>query len=179
LSGDDEFYQQYLAPLESRMLRSVHRLLRDPELARDALQDALVRIWRSRDVVLRHPRPDALLLRICINAAFDALRHAGRRNATNAAAFFEAHARAPGCGPEAILEDRERREAVLAALARLPRQQALAVLLHLVQEQPYAEVAEIMGCSQVTARIHVMRARHRLRRLLAPWAPPTGEGEGR
>ena len=177
MSCDDGFYDLYLAPLESRMLRTVHRVLRDPDAARDALQDALVRIWQRRDVVRRHPRPEALLLRICLHAAVDAVRREARRRETTDVGALEERTGEPGGGPLASLADRERRQAVLAAIARLPHQQALAVLMRIVEEQPYARVAQVLGCSPITARIHVMRARSRLRRLLAPKGPG-GTGRG-
>lgn len=170
MSCDDGFYDLYLAPLEGRMLRTVHRVLRDPDAARDALQDALVRIWQRRGAVRRHPNPEALLLRICLHAAIDAIRRQGRRP-EKSGVDLPARAAGPGRGPEASLADRERRQAVLEAIAQLPHQQALAILLRIVEEQPYAEVAEGLGCSPITARIHVMRARSRLSRLLAHLAP--------
>jgi DNA-directed RNA polymerase specialized sigma24 family protein len=43
--------------------------------------------------------------------------------------------------------------------------------MRVVEEQPYAVVARALGCAEITARIHVMRGRSRLRRLLAPLAP--------
>ena len=161
------------------MLRSIRRVLRDPDAAQDALQDALVRIWGCREVVRRHPHPEALLLRIGLNAALDVVRREGRRRETKGGVALEEHAAATGPGPEASLADRERGEAILAAIARLPHQQALAVLTRIVQEQPYWEVAQVLGCSAVTARIHVMRGRSRLCRLLAPWAPAPGGGGSR
>lgn len=170
MSCDDGFYDLYLAPIENRMLRTVHRLLRDPDAARDALQDALVRIWQRREAVRRHPNPEALVLRICLHAAVDAIRRRGRRPET-AGVALEERAGEPGRGPEASLANREQREAVLAAIAHLPHQQALAILMRIVEEQPYPEVAQALGCSPITARIHVMRARSRLSRLLADLAP--------
>jgi RNA polymerase sigma-70 factor (ECF subfamily) len=175
LVGDDCFYERHLAPLERRMLRTVHRVLHDPDAARDALQDALVRIWERRHVVETHPHAEALVLRICLHAAIDALRRLGRRRETTGLAM-EGLPAATGRGPDASHEHDEQRAAVLAAIAELPRQQALAVVLRLVEERPYPEVAQVMGCSPVTARIHVMRGRSQLRRLLAPLVPSSTEG---
>lgn len=179
MTGDDPFYDRYLAPLERRMLQTVQRVLRDREAARDALQDALVRIWERRGVVAEHPHPQALLLRICYHAAIDALRRRCRQRETTGLALDEWLA-APDRGPQTACDHEERRRAVLAGIAQLPQQQALAVLLRSLEERPYAEVARVMGCSPVTARIHAMRARSRLRRLLSHLAGGTAtEGEPR
>ena len=69
----------------------------------------------------------------------------------------------------------ETRAAVLAAINRLGRHQATAVLLHVVNEEPYEAVAAALGCSQATARVHVLRARQKLRRWLAGLRPASRE----
>jgi len=170
LEDDDRFYERYVEPFETRMLRAVRRVVRDPELARDAVQDAVVRLWQHRDRVRRHPNPEALVLRVGLHSAIDAVRRGLRRRETGDAAL-EARPAPAGGGPGESVERREQHEAVVGALARLPRQQALAVLMHVVEEQPYAAVARALGCAEITARVHVMRGRARLRRVLAPLAP--------
>ncbi|MBZ5544338.1 MAG: hypothetical protein LAO07_11760, partial [Acidobacteriia bacterium] len=64
-------YERLIAPIEDRMIRSVWRIVRDPTDAEDALQDALLTVWKRWGPVRRHPNPHALALRICINAAHD------------------------------------------------------------------------------------------------------------
>lgn len=159
------------------MLRTVGRVVRDPDAARDALQDALVRLWQRRHVVRSHPNPEALVLRVCLHAAIDQTRRRLRRKETSAAPL-ELQAGGPGHGPSDALERREQREAVLEAIAQLPPRQALAVLMRVVEEQPYAVIASALCCAEITARIHLMRGRARLGRLLAHLAPDQGRKGG-
>jgi len=174
--GEDEaFYEEYLAPLETRMLRTVWRVVHDEEMARDALQDALVVVWRRRERVRSHPNPEALILRIAIHAALDAVRKALRRRAP--VELPAALTASPSPGPTAALDSRELREQVLAAVGRLPAKQATAVLMRVLEERPYRAIAEALECGEVTARIHVMRGRARLGRLLAHLAPSRRGGE--
>jgi RNA polymerase sigma factor (sigma-70 family) len=170
LDDDGAFYERYLEPLEGRMLRTVRRVVRDPDLARDALQDAVVRLWQHRERLRRHPNPEALVVRVCFHAAIDVVRRGERRRETGGV-DLEGRPAAPGRGPGEALEEREQHEAVVRAIAALPRRQALAVLMRVVEEQPYAVVARALGCAEITARIHVMRGRSRLRRVLAPLVP--------
>jgi len=53
-----------------------------------------------------------------------------------------------------------------AVLARLPRAQRVAVVLHYLEDRPVADVASVLGCAEATARVHLFRARQRLGRLL-------------
>ena len=63
--------------------------------------------------------------------------------------------------------DAERlRPALDSALAQLPASQRDAVELRVVHALSYAEVASSLGCSEVAARIRVMRALDSLSRLL-------------
>lgn len=71
---DEALYDQLIAPMESRMMRTIWRVVRQSEIAEDTLQDALTIIWRKRDRVRRHPNPQALILKICLNCAHDSLR---------------------------------------------------------------------------------------------------------
>ena len=166
--GDDTFYDTYLAPLETRMLRTAWRITRDPDRARDALQDAMARIWTHRKRVRAHPNPGALVLRIAIHAAIDVLRRERRRRRAEGSAAASSWR---AIAPAAAAEQREARAMVLEAVARLPRKQAVAVTLRVLEEQPYGTIAAALGCAEATARVHVLRAREKLRHLLRALAP--------
>jgi RNA polymerase sigma-70 factor (ECF subfamily) len=170
----DSFYETYLAPLETRMLRTAWRIAGDPDRARDALQDAMARVWAQRDRVRAHPNPGALVLRITIHAAIDGLRRERRRlRAEDSAGGAARRASAPA-GPAAAAERSEVRALVREAVARLPEKQAAAVTLRVLEEQPYDAIAAALGCAEPTARVHVLRGREKLARLLRALAPPAG-----
>jgi RNA polymerase sigma factor (sigma-70 family) len=172
-SGDDVFYDAYLAPLEARMLRVAWRITRDPDRARDALQDAMARIWKNRERVRSHPNPAALLLRITIQAAMDVRRREDRWWR----AVGPATPRAAGAGgevdPSTTAERREARDLVLDAIARLPAKQAAAVTMRVMEDAPYEAIAAALGCAEPTARVHVLRGREKLKHLLHALAPVT------
>jgi len=170
-------YERLVPPLKERMMRAVWRVTRDPALAEDAFQEALVTTWRKLPEIVAHPNPPALVMRICLNAAVDQLRGRGRRQRLWAP--LEGHGTpADAATPETALEERELRESVLTALARLKGRQATALLMRAVDEQPYSVIADALGCSEPTARVHVQRARDKLRGWLGRLQPPRG-GEGR
>jgi RNA polymerase sigma-70 factor (ECF subfamily) len=164
-------YNGLVRPMESRMMRSIWRIVRQREAAEDALQDALAVIWKKRDTVARHPNPQALILRISIDAAYDTVRKNRRRLSHEIAGLPDGAADDLAAPVTKESEDRSLRAAILEAIGRLPRQQATAVLLHIVEEQPYEEIARGMGCSETTVRVHVMRGRAALARRLARQRP--------
>jgi RNA polymerase sigma-70 factor (ECF subfamily) len=164
-------YNSLVRPMESRMMRSIWRIVREREAAEDALQDALAVIWKKRDAVARHPNPQALILRISIAAAYDAVRKNRRRLCHEISSLpgEPADDSAAPVGKES--EDRSLRAAILAAIGRLPKRQATAILLRIIEEQSYEEIARAMDCSETTVRVHVLRARAALARRLAGLRP--------
>ena len=155
------------------MLRIAWRVTREPDRARDALQDAMARIWTHRERVRAHPNPGALVLRIAIHAAIDVLRRERRRRRAEESAAPAAWRASPQAGPAAEAERNEVRGLVLDAVARLPEKQAAAVTLRVLEEQSYEAIAAALGCAESTARVHVLRGREKLKHLLRVLAPAT------
>ena len=168
---DDGEFERLVQPIEDRMIRTVWRILRNPDDASEAFQDALAKVWQRFRRVRRHPNPHALILRICVNAAYDSLR---RRIRGEQRVDGQANPDSlPASDPPAwkALSMEERRTEVLSAVGRLPRRQAEAILMRLAQEQSYADIALALGCSEPTVRTHVARGRARLSEMLAHLAP--------
>jgi RNA polymerase sigma-70 factor (ECF subfamily) len=158
-------YRRLIAPIERRMMRALWRIVRDQSDAEDAMQNALIVIWKQWDKVVAHPNTQALVLTIAINAGYDMLRRRCRfawwhKNELSndipdeAASAFE------------TLSSGEQCRAVMNAIARLSLNQGRAILMHVVEDMSYGDIAAAMNCSEVTVRKHVARARARLREML-------------
>jgi RNA polymerase sigma-70 factor (ECF subfamily) len=171
-------YERLIAPIEARMIRTIWGVVRDQDDAQDALQDALTVIWRRWDRLLTHPNPEALVLRICINAAHDALRR--KRRHLRWLATEKAPVEPVDPAPSALqaVASAEAEVRVRRAIASLSRNQAAAIIMHAVGGVPYEGVAAAMHCREVTVRTHVARARAKLRALLADLVPSAGAQEG-
>ncbi len=174
MGTQEENYDRLIRPIEDLMMRSIWRITQNADDAEEALQEALTSIWRRLDRIRGHENPQALILRICLNAAYDVLRRKKRRKRWEQDERVAAAENAPGL--DAVLEARERECAIFRAIGQLSRNQALAVTLRLVQEQPYEAIARVLGCKNTTARKHVERGRARLCELLAPLAPRLNKG---
>jgi RNA polymerase sigma-70 factor (ECF subfamily) len=148
-------------------MRSAWRIVRHPDLAEDALQETLLIVWKKFERVERHPNPQALILKIGLDAAYDALRKQERRRRREEPFPALELPMPAGRTGAAVLEKKEIEEEVLAAIARLPRKQATAVLMRVVQDQPYPAIAQALGCRETTVRIHVSQGRARLSRELS------------
>ncbi len=167
-------YEALVRPLEDRMMRSIWRIVRDRDACEDALQDALAVIWKKRDAVARHPKPEALILKIAISSAIDAVRKISRRLRHETAGLPEHMADDSASPVTKEIEDRDLRAAIFRAIGRLPARQAAAVLLHIVEDLPYEDIAKAQGCSESTVRVNVMKGRARLAMILTAERPGLG-----
>ncbi len=120
------------------LIRSIYLIVRDREQARD---------------IARYERPDAWVRRVAIRMAVRAIRRERLRRRLE----YESDLAQPS-GPLDL--------DVLRAVAKLPGAQRAAVVLFYLEDRPVAEIAEILACSEVTAKVHLHRARKRLAQLL-------------
>jgi RNA polymerase sigma factor (sigma-70 family) len=126
-------------------------------------------------MVRRHPNPQALILKICLNAAYDSLRRRRRSMRLEEISILSNTPGPSDQGAMRTLASKETGAQVLQAIGRLPRKQALAVLMRIIQEESFDVIARTLGCSEVTARIHVSKGRARLQRWLAHLDPSAGK----
>jgi RNA polymerase sigma-70 factor (ECF subfamily) len=149
------------------MLRSIWRITRVAEDAEDALQESLTIIWKRRARIARHPRPRALILRICVNCACDVLRARLRHKSREQALVDPDALQAKDGHAQQRLNNQELHDDISRALLRLPIRQATAVVMRYILELSYEEIGDALDCSPSTARVHVDRARKKLSTLLA------------
>ena len=165
----DQLYTDLIGPVEGRMKSVVAGIVSDPDDAADAFQNALIYIWKHLRKIHRHPNPHGYLIRVCISSAYDVLRRSARRR--------EREVADPGLielAPDTAAEsggipgaDRDVLPLIREGISTLPRKQAQAVLLRLLEEEPFDAIGRVLGCSEVTARSHVSKGLARLREHLA------------
>jgi RNA polymerase sigma factor (sigma-70 family) len=168
VTDDRAIYDELIAPMETKMMRSIWRILHNADLAEDCLQDALFVIWKKRLLVRRHPNPPALILKICLDTAYDLLRRQKRmRPWVNLSRLGDIPA-PPIYFADQGLKERELEEHVQRAISRLPRKRALAVMMRIIHREPFETIAQALNCSEVTARIHTSKGCSQLRKWLSP-----------
>lgn len=145
-------------------LRTAAALMRSREEAADVAQDVAVDVLRSL-TSLREPAAfDAWVHRITVRHALRRLRKERRaREAESPLALLadEAHPEAlPGFDVDAELAARQ---ALVAALSRLPARQRVALALRYVHDLSDAEIAAALRCRPGTVHALLSRGRQALR----------------
>jgi RNA polymerase sigma-70 factor (ECF subfamily) len=168
-----EEFDQIVAPVERQMMQTVWHVLGNVHDAEDALQDALTIIVKRWKRVAQHINPRALIVKICAECAYDHLRRKLRETRRHQR-LDDLDETSCDRGPAEELSQQELRLQIMSAISKLSRNQAVAFLLRNIQEQSYDDIAAALGCSVVTARKHVGRARQRLSVFLHQLAPHKG-----
>jgi RNA polymerase sigma-70 factor (ECF subfamily) len=159
--GDHDAFAS-LAGASCARLEAVARLiLRDRDLAQDAIQEALFKAWRDLPGLRDPDRLDAWLYRLTINACLDVARHRGRRRP------FEVQL--PSIDPPTATDlagqvaNRDRLE---RGFRRLGVDQRAILVLHYYIGLPMPAMAETLGIPLGTAQSRLHRALSALRAAL-------------
>jgi RNA polymerase sigma-70 factor (ECF subfamily) len=144
-----------------------YHVLQHREDAEDAVQQAFMAALARLDTFDATRPFGPWMSRVVLNHARSA-RRARTRLVRGWIEPVETIETSPALGPDRFAERSEIRERVREAIALLPERQRLAVQLIDIEGYAPADVAAILELSPVTVRWHLMAARRKLRRLLAP-----------
>jgi len=160
--GDDEAFMRLLKHYDRRLRALALRLLRDPDLMDDALQDAALRAYRALPGFRGESAVGTWLHRIAYCACLDCLRRERRFQVFSGADVLADAACADADPCELVTRWSE----LEAALDRLPvEQRALVVLVHHCGYD-YRSAGAVVGVPEGTVASRLAVARVRLRRLL-------------
>ena len=156
-SGDQEAFADLVHQVSDTLLGVARRILRDPSLAEDVLQNALVTIWRKLPHLREADRFEGWAFRILVHACYAE----APRNRRWASAIRVLHADvASDVDDIQMITDRDELE---QAFRRLPLDQRAVFVLHHHVGLPLVAVAETLGIPDGTARSRLHYATRALR----------------
>lgn len=161
VAGDARALDALLARHYDRVHLICRRVLRDPQDAADARQEAMLSI--ARNIRSFEGRNDfgAWVYRIATNAAIDLHRRAYRREETTDRLSQIVN---PSSGTSTVVRTRLD---VDAALQELPEEYREAVVLREIGDLEYADIAAILEIPVGTVRSRIARGREMLARILS------------
>ncbi len=178
-AGDHDAFRMLVERYQGRAYGLALRVLRDEEQAKDAVQDAFLKVYRSLDRFEGRAGFYTWLYRIVMNQCLDRKRRdksdrevewndesaAGVLNASESAAS-PAGRDADREAPDVAIERSEIRQAVARAIDALPEDARRTIQLREIDGLSYKEIAEAMGIPKGTVMSRLHYARQRLRELL-------------
>ena len=157
-----ELYQRH----RDRVVRFTRRMLGDQARAEEAAQDVFLKLYRARAGYEPRSRFSTFLYRIATNHCLN-LHARLERKLVDRGAHVDQHA-ARSLDQHGALANKELRELLAAALAKLPERQRAALLLVHYEGLSYREAAEAIDVTEPAVKSLIHRARSAMIAELEP-----------
>lgn len=131
-----------------RLWRALLAFTGDPEVASDTVAEAFAQAIRRGDGI---NSPERWVWRSAFKIASGEMKRRRSQLPSAGAGSYDLE-------PPAV--------ELVQALSKLPRTQRVSVVLHHAAGYPVAEIAEILGTSAASVKVHLLRGRRRLAELL-------------
>ncbi len=175
--GRDGALSELMARWQGPLSAFVYRYVQNSTDMSEVVQETFVRVYQSRARYRATARFSTWLFTIAVNLCRNRARWRQRhptipldfRDPDWEGGASELERRADESAPAAnfSLEEKERAEAVRAAIGRLPHDLKTALLLFQYEHLSHREIAEIAGCSAKAVETRIYRARQILKKELA------------
>jgi RNA polymerase sigma-70 factor (ECF subfamily) len=170
LAGDRQAFSNLVVKYQRPLYAVLRRLVRQHEDTDDLLQETFVRAYQHlKDFDLGRP-VYPWLHRIAVNLAITFIQRRNRQPNFSALGTDEIFPTvvADGEDPAEQTEHGEFIAALETAIARLPAEQRIVLLLRTREEMSYQELSEVLGIEMGTVMSRLARAREKLRAWLRP-----------
>ena len=153
--GDHDAFAELVRASVARLDTAARLILRDRELARDAVQEGLFRAWRDLRSLRDPDRFDAWVYRLTVNACLDLARRRRRRPMEVEVTEIVELSGPTQPDPADMVADRALVDGVMR---RLDEQGRSIVVLHYSLGLPISEVATTLGIPVGTVKSRLNRA---------------------
>jgi RNA polymerase sigma-70 factor (ECF subfamily) len=180
-AGDADAYETFdalVAAYEKKIYNVIYRFIGDYEEAADLTQDTFISAYKAFDRFRGDSKVYTWLYQIAINHCRNRVRQRGRTRALQVESLdqpkdWEREGESSdreiadlSFAPHTLLEDKELRERILAAVESLPYDYREVVVLREMQGLSYNEIAETTQLSLDNVKTRLSRARAMLRRKI-------------
>lgn len=174
-SGKEEGFNRLVLKHKDRIFGLCLRLMAgDRDEAEDAAQETFVKVYQGLKDFRMESRFSSWVYRIAVNTCKNRLvsrpYRDSRRHRDLDAADSDGAPSAPS--PDQVLEAKGKRERIEEAIARLPEEQRILVVLRDVEGRSYEEIAGTTGLNPGTLKSRLNRGRRQLQEWLREYFLP-------
>ena len=139
------------------VLNTAIRVLRDPQQAQDVHQEVFLEILRRWHKFNGQTNWGAYLYRVTVRKAIRCAKQSRMKRLVEQQEYPTTNER-----PDDQLRTVELQQKLVTCLTRLPKRQADVFVLSRIEGLKNEKIAELLGCSKETVRVHLHRAMKRL-----------------
>ena len=167
LAGDQDAFARLVQAYQKPVYNLCLRMVSNPTDAEDLAQEAFVKAWKGLRFYKHEAAFSTWLYRLTSNVCIDFLRRQKKTVSLTVeedAPELEVPDAAPL--PEEQVLNKEKQQAVAAAMAQLEEEYRLALTLRVVDDLTYEQIAEVLDIKVGTVKSRIARARERMRKML-------------
>ena len=155
----DQFIQEVL-PIQHSLYRYVLSIVFEEELAKDIVQEVLLKLWDQRVKLSTINNIEAWGIRVARNLAYDKLRLANRRTEPIDRVV---HQFVASSFPDKEVESEDLLQAVKELMQDLPEKQQEIFRLRELLGYSNAEIEEILSLDRNQVKVNLFRARQKIK----------------
>lgn len=168
LRGDEGAFRLLVDRYRSRLFTLASSILQDSDQAADAVQDAFLKAYSSLPEYKGRGFFAAWLRKILVNHCLSVLR---QRHHYLSLQDLDIDLASHERSPEAQMVASTEADAIRRAMGRLPAHFRTALVLRVVEDLSYREIAQLLSVPESTVETWIHRGRQRMRVLLGEETP--------
>lgn len=158
-----EHFKSEILPLKNKLFRFANSILGDTELAKDVVQETLIKVWEKREAFELIKNLEAWCMTITRNYALDKLRS---KHHSTKPLKFDYEQEYDGPSPYFLTELNNTMQSVDLIISRLPIKQRESFQLRDIEGLSYQEISEVTGYNINDVKVNIFRARKTIRTSL-------------
>ena len=177
IERDEQAFSEIVRLYGDKVFSLIYRMLSNRQEAEDVAQDVFITVFKTIESFRGEAKFSTWLLRIAANHAKNRIKHLARRPTEGVDPEDVSQVRmsvdrppppvqARIEGPDTTLEAAQTERLIQEAIAKLPEDQRLLVVLRDVEEYSYQEIEEITGLPEGTIKSRLHRARTAIKEWL-------------
>lgn len=166
LNGRERDFDSLVTRYKDMVFNLCYNIMGDYDEAVDCSQEVFIRMYKNLDRFEFRSSLSTWLYTVSVNTCRNAISSAYRKKRVSLEGFENTCGSGDERGPEMLLERNEHETAVRNAIAKLPEEERILIVMRDLEEMSYDEITEITGVKTGTVKSRISRGRHRLRGLL-------------
>jgi RNA polymerase sigma-70 factor, ECF subfamily len=166
LRGDRDAFNEIVDQYSGLMLRTAYMIVRDRDIAEDAVQDALIQAWQHLPSLREARALRSWLMRIVVNQCISFKRRQARATEFIRQSFAEQETNLVSQVTDYNKGFMERNWDLGQAIEHLPEKQRVVITLHYYHEMTLPEMSQTLLISENTLKKRIQAALRNLRQVL-------------
>lgn len=157
-------FKAEVLPLKNKLFRFSNRFVKDEELAKDVVQECMIKVWEKREDMHLVQNIEAWCMQLVRNRSLDKLRSKHVKKTDAFEVDFDT--RKERDTPHMVVERSDMMKRIIKLMEELPNRQREVMHLRDIEGYTYKEIADALDVDINLVKTNLFRARRKLKESL-------------